>query len=297
VETPKKSGVLKLINNLKYFLPHMNIIKNYAGWLSENLQPTVEAAAGPVTGSLMTDITSSTSPFGKWSLSKAKPGFLLFPSWRLSPNKAEHWIEIDAYAFTKGKNAQGVESRIIAANYRETLDIFLPKGHPSAANKSDFRLPSGPNDTGTEVNTYNYEGNPLPTEKTLAEIAKKYPTNDDGTKWDPKNSTGSLGPNAVLRPSGEDRMDGFAAFAIMVEKDPSLTPDSYLEMLERSLAGAKALMATQLKSGSAIARIRNVQVGDPAKVNALVAKVKALPEYAAAPAPAAAPGAKPTARG
>ena len=275
----------------------MNIIKNYAGWLSENLQPTVEAAAGPVTGSLMTDITNSSAQFNKWSKSNTKPGFVLFPSWKLSSNEAEWWIQIAAYAFTKGKNTQGVESSIIASNYMEFLGTNLPTGHPSVVNKSDLRVSGGPDDTSTEVNTYNYKGNPKPTEKTLAEIAEKYPTAEDGIKWDPKNSVSSLGPNAVLKPSGEDRMDGFAAFAMMVEKDPSLTPDSYLEMLERTLPGAKALMATHLKSGSSIARIRNVQVGDPAKVNELIAKVKTLPEYAAAPAPAAAPGAKPTARG
>jgi hypothetical protein len=133
----------------------------------------------------------------------------------------------------------------------------------------------------------------LPTEKTLAEIAQKYPTDEDGGKWDPKKTTSSLGPNAVLQPSGEERMDGFSAYAMMSEKDATLTVDSYLEMLERSLAGAKAIMATHLKSGRTIARNQYGPIGDATKVAALVAKVKTLPEYAAAPAPAAAPGTKP----
>jgi hypothetical protein len=277
----------------------MSIIKNYTKWLNESLGLTDEAAtaAAPVTGSLLTDIVNSTAPFNKWSLSKAKPGFVLFPSWRLSPNKAEYWIPIDAYTFTKGKNSQGVESRVVATNYDETLDIFLPKGHPSNVNHSDMHLSGGPNDKSTEVNTYSYEGNPLPTERTLAEIGQKYPTNDDGSKWIAKSMVSNLGPNAVLKPTMQDRVDGFSAYAMMAEKDPNLTVDNYLAMLDAALPGAKALMATHLKSGSAVARNQYGPIGDKVKIDALIAKVKTLPEYAAAAGPAVAPGTKPVTKG
>lgn len=278
----------------------MNIIKNYSGWLVESTQLTAEAtAATPITGSLISDITSSAAPFNKWSLSKAKPGFVIFPSWRLSNNKAGWYIPIEAYAFSKGKNSAGVESRVIAKNFEETLDIFLPKGHPSEANKSDQRISNDPNDTSTEVNTYDFGGNPAPTERTMAEIAQKYPQSIDGGKYDIKSSISSLGPNAVLKQTVQDPIDGYTAFAYMLDRQPTLTPDNFLAMLDAALPGAKALMAAHLKGNTSIARGYEK---DP-NVNALKEAVKKLPEYAAAAGPAApatgtpAGGVKPAARG
>lgn len=277
----------------------MNIIKTYSSWLVESMQLTAEAeSATPVTGSLISDITSSATPFNKWSISKAKPGFVIFPSWELSNNKAEWWIPIDAYAFSKGKNSAGVESRVIAKNFRETLDIFLPKGHPSEANKSDQRISTDPNDQSTEVNTYDFSGNPAPTEATMAEIVKKYPLNADGGKYDIKASIANLGPNAVLTHNPTDpSVDGYTAFAYMLDKQPGLTPDNFLAMLDAALPGAKALMAAHLKGNMSIAKGYEQ---DP-NVNALKEAVKKLPEYAAAPAAPAtgtpAGGVKPTTRG
>ena len=265
----------------------MKIIKNYSSWLSESLELATEAtAAAPVTGSLISDITSSSAPFNKWSVSKAKPGFVLFPTWKLSTDKAGWWIPIEAYGFTKGKNTAGVETRIVATNYSETLDVFLPQGHPSEKNHSDVRISNDPNDKSTEVNTYNFEGNPAPTERTMAEIAKKYPTGADGKPYNIKASISSLGPNAVLAPTGQDRIDGFSAYALMAESDPSLTPDNYLAMLDAAVPGAKALMAAHLKSGAAIARTQYGVIGDPTKIAALRDAVKKLPEYASAAGPA-----------
>lgn len=130
----------------------------------------------------------------------------------------------------------------------------------------------------------------------MAEIVKKYPLNVDGGKYDIKDSISNLGPNAVLKQSVQDPIDGYTAFAYMLDKQPGLTPDNFLAMLDAALPGAKALMAAHLKGNMSIARGYEK---DP-NVNALKEAVKKLPEYAAAPAAPAtgtpAGGAKPASR-
>lgn len=127
----------------------------------------------------------------------------------------------------------------------------------------------------------------------MAEIAKKYPMAHDGkTKYDIKASISSLGPNAVLAPSGQDRVDAFTAYALMTVEEPGLTPDAFLAMADAALPGAKALMAAHLKSGMSVAMGRYGMVGDKTKIEALKAAVQKLPEYASAAGPAPKPATK-----
>lgn len=243
----------------------MAIIKNYSTWLAEATQPKPAPAAAPAATSLIPDLVNG-APFKKWSVSKVKPGAIIFPSWKLSANKAEWEVPVEAYVFYKATTPKG---QLLMANlYTETLGIFLPEAHPSQKNKSPYPP------------TVSYDGNPEPSEATLAEIGKKYPTTSGGVAWDPKKAMSAAGSNMGLTKAMQDSTDAFYSYALMVDKDPSMTANNFLDMLESSIPGAKAMLSTQIKSGMPIA---NGKISDVPEAKKLVAAVQALPEYNQAP--------------
>lgn len=270
----------------------MAIIKNYTNWLAEAAAAApaakTAAAAPPAGNSLLPDLLAG-APFNKWSVSTAKKGFVIFPSWQLSPNKAEWWIPVEGYAFIKSTNSSKKVDYVMGIQYTETFGAFLPAGHPSEKNHSDVTIGGG-----TEVNTYNFEGNPAPAEANLAAIAQKYPKNADGTAWNPKEAVAGLGPNAVLAKSMQTPVDAFYTYQLMTEKEPTLSPDAFLDMLDRAMPGAKVMLCTQIKAGLPLA---NGHINDDymKKGLELVNKVKTLPEFAQAPG--SVPAGSPTAPG